>query len=383
MAKTLRNNSVPSALDILQSTGSVWNKDNQGRVEMALACHDANDLPRVKDAGELKVVDGVPVQITHSGLLVKQNGYQGDWMTDIIKGLKGVHEPQEEKVFSEVLKRVKSGGAMIELGSWWSYYSMWFLQAVKSPRKVICCEPDPENLTLGEFNMQLNNFTVGKDAIFYNAAGGSEDKKKISFATEDGTQIKTVIRTVDGIVKEQKIRQLEILHIDIQGAELQALEGALQSIRKGIVRFVFISTHHYVISNDPNIHNKCLKFIEDNNGTIIAQHTVLESSTGDGLIVASFKPVDKDFRVAVSRQPANDSLFRSAEEDVDILWQEYDRLASRTQEFATKLEAQQEHIDQLENVLNQITPLPRHVKKAIRHKLKRVTRKTAHKGTTS
>lgn len=381
-----------SAIETLHSVGSTWNKDPAGRAAMTLACRDADGIPRVKDAGKSKTVKGVRVQVMHNGLYVKQDGYQGEWQAKIIEGLKGVHEPQEEKVFYEVLQRIKPGGIIMELGAWWSYYSMWFLKAVKNS-KAICCEPDPENLALGIFNMNLNGFTVGKDAVFHESAAGSKDRKKISFVTENGTKIQTIARTVDSIVKEQNLTRLDVLHIDIQGAELNALQGALKSIQAGTVRFVFISTHHYSISGDPAIHRKCLDFIKDNGGSVVAQHTVLESCSGDGLIVASFDPEDKDFRVEVSAQHVNDSLFRASEDDVDILWQEHDTLVSRVVKLSdqeSKLTAQLNNLNQelaaksqqaaqLESSLDEVTPLRRHIKKHIKERLKRVDQKISRR----
>jgi hypothetical protein len=37
---------------------------------------------------------------------------------------RGVHEPLEEFVFQEVLKRLPEACAMIELGAYWGHYSM-------------------------------------------------------------------------------------------------------------------------------------------------------------------------------------------------------------------------------------------------------------------
>ena len=56
-------------------------------------------------------------------------------------------------------------------------------------------------------------------------------------------------------------------------------------------------------------HQKALKVIEESGGHVIAEHSVSESFSGDGLIVASFHEVDRDFVVEVSRARAKDSLF--------------------------------------------------------------------------
>ncbi|MGH7194380.1 MAG: FkbM family methyltransferase [Candidatus Saccharimonadales bacterium] len=295
------------------------------RARMTLACRDTDYLPRVKDAGKTRTVDGTQVQVMHNGLYVAKGAYQGDWQAKVIEGLKGNHEPQEEKVFNEVLKRVRPGSVMMELGCWWCYYSMWFLRSVKDG-KAVCCEPDPDNLVTGRRNMQLNGFTEPEDFVFYEAAAGREDRKTISFTTESGRDVRVPIRTVDSLLKEREIDQLAILHMDIQGAELGALKGARKSLGGGKIRFLFVSTHHYLISGDPLIHQKCLQFILENGGHIVAEHTIAESCSGDGLIVASFTKEDEDFTVETSLQHSDDSLFRQPEKDVGLLWDNHDRL---------------------------------------------------------
>lgn len=297
------------------------------RARMTLACHDTDYLPRVKGAGKTKKVGGSEVQVMHNGLLVEKGAYQGDWQARVIEGLKGNHEPQEERVFYEVLKRVSPGSTMMELGCWWCYYSMWFLKSVKGG-KAICCEPDPDNLAIGRRHMELNGFASPDDYVFCEAAAGHEDKKIISFTTEAGRRVRVPIRTVDSLVKEQKTDRLEILHMDIQGAELDALKGAQKSIKAGRIRFIFVSTHHYLISGDPLTHQRCLQFILDNGGHVITEHTIAESCSGDGLIVASFAEEDKDFKVETSLQHTDDSLFRQPEKDVGMLWDNHDSLLS-------------------------------------------------------
>ena len=69
-------------------------------------------------------------------------------MTQIIERLKGHHEPQEEKVFHEVLKAVAPGSTMIELGCYWAYYSLWFQKAVKNARNFMI-EPAKAALECG------------------------------------------------------------------------------------------------------------------------------------------------------------------------------------------------------------------------------------------
>ncbi len=370
-----------SAFNTLMRPKSPWNKTPAERAQMTIACHDADELPRVKNAGSTTTIKGVKVQIMHNGLVVKKNGYQGEWQAETIKTLKGVHEPQEEKVFSEVIKRLKGPATMMELGSWWSYYSMWFVKEVPNA-KAICCEPDPTNLELGRANIALNGFKESKEFTFYAAAAGSRDGKVINFTNEDGSQIKIPIRTVDSIIDEQKLARVDLLHLDIQGVELDALKGAQQSIKAGKIRFVFISTHHYSISGDPLMHQKVLDLLRKHGGHIIASHTILESCSGDGLIVASFDDADKDFKVEVSLQHSDDSLFRGYEYDVDILWENHEQLvryvskleqdASNKQADITRLNAE---ISELRALIDEVIPLRKHAKRQVKIRLNRLLNK--------
>lgn len=363
-----KNLLLEPALYTLMVPNSPWSKSPKERAEMTMGCHDADYIPKVREAGASKKVDGVDVQVMHNGLLVKKNGYQGKWQAEIIKTLKGIHEPQEEKVFYEVLKRLKGATSMIELGSWWSYYSMWFLR--NNPGALaVCGEPDPVNIELGKANMALNGFGLNKDVIFLPVASGKTSGKKLSFKTEAGNTITVPTRSIDDIVSGEKLKKVDILHFDIQGAELDTLKGAEKSIKAGKVRFVFISTHHYSISEDPIIHQKCIEFITKHGGTIVATHGILESCSGDGLIVASFDVADKDFHVDVSLQPTEDSLFRPYEQDLEVLWVAHDNLLDYLKKLekklATELPEKAARIKELEDELSEIAHLKDHIKRQV------------------
>lgn len=381
------------SIDVLSAPSSSWNKNPQERAEMTLSCRDTDYLPKVQDAGETKTIKGVEAQVMHNGLCVKKNGYQGEWQAEIIKGLKGNHEPQEEKVFYEVIKRLskeKSQHVIMELGSWWSYYSLWFLKDVPQSR-AICCEPDPINLKLGQENAKLNGFKLNQQIIFYEAAAGSHNGKRISFTTEDKREVQVKIRAVDSLMEENSVGSLDILHMDIQGAEMAALKGAIKSIKSKKVRFLFVSTHHYAISGDPIMHQKCMDFIKSNGGYIVSSHTILESCSGDGLIVASFSEEDRDFKVEISLQPTSDSLFREAEIDTAILWNVHDtaleeygtvavdmkNLQNRVEALLAERQALEEEVAYLRNlpIKEKLKFLGTHVRGAAKNRIVKIVKK--------
>lgn len=317
----------PSAIEVLQSSNP-WRLSEKERVEMTVSCRDSDYIPKVKDAGKVYTQDdGSKVQIMHNGLKVVAGGYYGTLIEEITTRLNGHHEPQEEKVFNEILKRISGKKpVMIELGSFWAYYSMWFKHSLGNTLNI-CCEPDPQNIKLGIKNMEINGFKEGKNLIFHNVAAGKNDLEEVSFEMDSspGEKMRVQIQSVDGIAKREKLDRIDILHIDVQGVELSALLGAEESIKNGLVRFVVVSTHHYVFSGDPLTHQKCKDFLEKRGASIIASHNVVESFSGDGLIVASFDDRDKNFTVDISSN-SGAALFRPYEEDIALLLNKLDEV---------------------------------------------------------
>lgn len=368
---------IPDALRVLADHESgPWKKSAAERAAMTIESPDSIGIPRVKEAGKTLTQDGKEVQIMHNGVRVMKHSYQGQWQAETIEKLRGIHEPQEEKVFQEILTHIGKGATMMELGSWWSYYSLWFLKNLPGSL-AICCEPDPKNLEVGKANMALNGFDEGERVVFYDAASGNRDGQKLEFTNEDGSKQKVTVRTVDSILNEQKLQKLDLLHLDIQGAELAALQGAIESIKSGKIRFVFVSTHHYLISENPIIHQQCVEFIKEHGGHIIARHSVIESSSGDGLIVASFDKKDADMKISITPQPSDDALFREYEYDIDILWKAYSELAHNAKKDTSRLAKELEVIKQqnavlqgqsavLQGQLNEIAHLKDHIKRQVK-----------------
>lgn len=263
--------------------------DKQKRIEIAIKCKDAEYIPKVSNAGE--IVDGErPFQIMHNGIKIYLDSHYGDFNTTIMKHLKGIHEPQEEKVFYEVLKVIPKNATMLELGSFWAYYSIWFNSEIENAQNYMV-EPVVNMMQKGIDNFELNNM----NGDFTSACVGDSSKDSIDFEDWDKSKISMKQICVDDFLEEKRIEYLNILHTDIQGAEFNMLKGAQKSFNKNMIGFVFISTH------SEEIHFNCLNFIKSNNFNIIAEHTPNESYSTDGLITAVHKSI-KFPKVKISKR---------------------------------------------------------------------------------
>lgn len=241
--------------------------DWTNRVHNALACPDNAFIPRVADAG--KIENGQ--LIMHNNLRIYELSYDGVGLRDLMKQNRGVHEPQEERLFMEVLKGLPPGSTMLEFGSYWAFYSMWFYSQVANAR-CFCVEPDSRNMQMGKDNFALNFGDSPPRVAFEQAFAGRKD----AIASRD-KDVSTV--SVDGFLSKHGILHLAILHADTQGYELDVLLGATDSLASAAIDYVFLSTH----SNE--LHRLCLEELHKHRYRILADIDLIETYSFDGLIV--------------------------------------------------------------------------------------------------
>ena len=289
------------------------------RILTTLLCHDADGLPKVEGAGEVFEHDGLAVQRMHNGLLIEEGCYAGAWMTEIIRSLRGHHEPQEEVVFDAMIRSLAADSPaaprMIEFGSFWSFYSLWFGLDLPGAR-ILAIEPDPNNLEVGRRNVALNGQT---DRIeFLHGAVGDRPGELLEFTDESDGEITTVRQyDLESLLAHAEWDRVDLVLADVQGAETILLERARGDLAAGRVRFLLVSTHHHSISGDPLTHQNALALLTELGAHVIAEHSVSESFSGDGLIAVSFDPRDSDLTVPISYARARDTIFGELEWDLN------------------------------------------------------------------
>ena len=218
-------------------------------------------IDRVPNAGE--IINGHVVM--HNGLLIewpwrdthdpeRAKGYYGAF-SEILRMNKGVHEPSEERMFATVLKKgISDGATMVELGSYWAFYSMWFYKAIKDAQ-IYCIEPVEEHLNMGISHCKLNDvqakFTQGKADVLHQ------------------------------VIQENNIEYIDLLHADIQGGERELLKDISSLLMERKIKYLFVSTH------GDECHYECIKHLEDHEYRIVASADCeTETFCFDGIIVA-------------------------------------------------------------------------------------------------
>jgi FkbM family methyltransferase len=284
--------------------------DLPARARLTQQCRDADAIPRVAKAGKVETdpETGARIQYMHNGLRVLAGGYYGDWMTDLIEGLQGVHEPQEEIVFHGLLPRIPADATMVEIGAFWSYYTLWFMSEHKGSRRGLGLEMDPAHIEVGRKNAALN----GLEMEFVQGRIGARDTLAEEFDTESSGRQSMPTYGLEGLLAKGNIEKVDVLLCDAQGGEIAMLSGMQSLVDQGRVGVLVMSTHHHQITGDPLTHQRALHLIKGLGGKVYLEHDVSESYSGDGLIVADFGTTLEGWTAPeISRCRASDSLFRN------------------------------------------------------------------------
>jgi len=215
-------------------------------------------INRVPNSGYIDKDGDVILHNGNSVAISGKNSYYGSF-SDILIINRGVHEPLEEYCFQTVLNKIQNDSPkMIELGAYWSHYSMW-LSKCKPNSECIMVEPDFNNIEAGKRNFQKNGY---KGEFIQQIVG------------EDGF-------VVDNFLNERSIETLDILHSDIQGYEVEMLSGALNSLKHKKIDYLFISTH------SEELHEEVKHLLEKTNYLIEVSSGFSEHTTStDGFIFA-------------------------------------------------------------------------------------------------
>ena len=220
-------------------------------------------IDRVYDSG---IVNSEGV-VLHNGICVPYYGdyaYYGDFSQILIHN-RGVHEPLEEFIFQELLKKLPKAPSMIELGAYWGHYSMW-LKKTKPKSTTTLVEAEEHNLNVGKFNFSRLGFTA--DFI----------QQKVGHRNF----------SIDKFFNEKSINHLNLLHSDIQGYELEMIIDSSNALSNHSIDYLMISTHSQALHYSVIDH-----LIKYNYNIEVSSDFDNETSSCDGFILASSPKVDK------------------------------------------------------------------------------------------
>lgn len=164
----------------------------------------------------------------------------------------GSYEYAKQKALQ---RELKAGQVVYDIGANVGFYSLLASVIVGETGHVYSFEPFPENLRELRKHLEMNhiqNCTV-IDAAVSSADGEaifdpSDDRCTGHLAATGSLRVRTL--ALDGLVLRNEIRPPNLMKIDIEGAELECLQGASRVIQDARP-VIFLATH------GPEVHAAC------------------------------------------------------------------------------------------------------------------------------
>jgi FkbM family methyltransferase len=174
----------------------------------------------------------------------------------------------------------KEGGIVVDVGAHIGKYSIIASKMVGSKGKVIAIEAHPDNCDILKQNITLNKLS---NVIVLNCAAHSTETlvKLYEPGQEDGFTIYNTImtdrpslntqryievkaNTLDSLLLEKGIKQVNWIKIDVEGAEFEVLRGATAILSSSIDISLLIEIHN-VGANNKTFYEPIIELLESKN----------------------------------------------------------------------------------------------------------------------
>lgn len=171
----------------------------------------------------------------------------------------------------ETFYTVKENDVVIDAGANHAYLSIYYGKKVGTNGKVYAFEPDAINIVEMEANIALNptveNIKIQEELIwnentkleFFEAGSVSSS---IHYKPENATAILKDAITIDSFQEREQLNRLDFIKMDIEGAEIEAMDGLVEVLEKFKPNFA-IASYHWV--NEEQTYKKVEAFFKAKN----------------------------------------------------------------------------------------------------------------------
>lgn len=169
--------------------------------------------------------------------------------------LTGEYEPQETRLLSLLLQ---PGMTVVDAGANWGYFTLLAAHLVGSRGRVVALEPDPRMWALLEWNTRLNRLgqvealpiAAGRERGTltlegHDSASGNRGVSRIVADADphSATTFTVASARLDDLLTERGVGDVDLVKIDVEGAEDAVLDGMRAGLAAGRYRRVLIELH--------------------------------------------------------------------------------------------------------------------------------------------
>lgn len=160
----------------------------------------------------------------------------------------------------ELYYRLRKGDVVIDAGAFTGDYTIFAAKKVGPQGKVIAFEPDENNRRILKKNIQyegLHNILIVPKGLWNkNTTLNFNFSEGLHSSLSSGSNQAVEVVKLDDELKKLDIKKVDVIKMDIEGAEIEAIQGAVQTIKKNNIH-AMIATYHIIDGK------KTCFFIED------------------------------------------------------------------------------------------------------------------------
>ncbi|EEM69057.1 MULTISPECIES: FkbM family methyltransferase [Bacillus cereus group] len=168
--------------------------------------------------------------------------------------VKGQHELEETNILKQI---IKEGDCVIDGGANYGWFTVLFGLLVGNTGEVHAFEPFSPALYECEQNIAVNNLgnvvlnqqalssKIGNSKIYLPKSLGDLGASFMAsleelVETEDNIEIDCFVNTIDNYIHDMNISNIKCIKLDIEGAEISALQGAEKFLKRDIKPLLMI-----------------------------------------------------------------------------------------------------------------------------------------------
>ncbi len=144
---------------------------------------------------------------------------------------------------------VKKGMTIVDIGAFEGLHSILFAKLMGDTGRVLAFEPDPENCEWLRRNIvanqckcvDLHQYAIADtegSSIFYPSLGTGSIVSRSTWEAHQREAIAVRTRRLDDVLSELSIDHIDVIKIDVEGADLKVLRGAEQTLRRSRAHLV-------------------------------------------------------------------------------------------------------------------------------------------------
>lgn len=162
------------------------------------------------------------------------------WVPDLIQDyspLKGY----------EMYRQLQPGDTVVDAGAFPGDYTLFAAGRVGPEGKVIALEPDEKNRKRFQKNIEksgYSNIEVVPKGLWNEETTLSVTAQGVASTIHEEGSLQIEVCPLDRILHDLDVKQIDVLKMDIEGAELEALQGASQTLTT--CEYSCIASYHLV-----------------------------------------------------------------------------------------------------------------------------------------